>query len=333
MSMKKKAITFFILVATGIMPVLAQSSSAPAAGANDDEELVSPWYKRHREGWWWGNESSDKPKPPPAPVPAPKAPTADAKQAPAQPKTEAFSAVWLRENLPKLLDKAIDNPSQENVAAYLYAQRALLDKSQNFENSARLVIATDPMLDENNRVPIASFARAVADRKSDEGITEGLKYLAQKAGLWVFYDSSCLYCQPQVDIVNRVARQSKMPVQYIALDGKPVAPLKVGEFVENQGAAQSLGITMTPTTVLVVPPNGYYIISQGLMAESDLRERIVTAAQAQNLLPKEVLAKVRVFDRGVLSPKDLESGASKDPAEIVRIMRQKLKGVYANEPQ
>lgn len=42
-------------------------------------------------------------------------------------QTEAFSAAWLRENLPRLMDKAIDDPTQENVAAYLYAQRALLE--------------------------------------------------------------------------------------------------------------------------------------------------------------------------------------------------------------
>lgn len=326
--MNKTALYFLIGLMT-LGPLTQGVSAAPA----DDDDTGSNWYQRHREGWWWGNEPVvKKPVPPPKPPEQkPAAPDAKAPPTPKKDQTEAFSAAWLRENLPRLIDKAIDDPTQENVAAYLYAQRALLDKGQNFEKAARLAIATDPMLDENNRVPIASFARAVADKRNTDGINEGVRYLAQKAGLWVFFDSTCTYCQPQVDIVQRLAKQVGFNASYFSLDGKTVPGLPANQVLRNDGAAQAVGVTMTPTTVLVVPPNGFYIVSQGLMDERDLRERLVMAAEAQNLLPKDILAKVRVFDRGVLSTKDLNSGASQDPSVLVRQMRQKLKGAYSNE--
>lgn len=326
----KKTTLFFL---TGLLLLAPLAQAAESSTVADDDDVGSNWYRRHREGWWWGNDPAPK-KPVPPPKPVEQKPPASSVKPQTPPKadqTEAFSAAWLRENLPKLLDKAIDDPTQENVAAYLYAQRALLDKGQNFEKAARMAIATDPMLDENNRVPIASFARAVTDKRNIDGINEGVRYLAQKAGLWVFFDSTCTYCQPQVDIVQRLAKQVGFSANYFSLDGKTVPGLPANQVLRNDGAAQAVGVTMTPTTVLVVPPNGFYIVSQGLMDEQSLRERLVMAAEAQNLLPKEILAKVRVFDRGVLSAKELNSGASTDPSVLVRQMRQKLKGAYSND--
>ena len=55
-------------------------------------------------------------------------------------------------------DKAIDNPSPENVAAYYYLQRVMMDKAQRFTDMARRVVMSDPLLDENQRRPIATFA-------------------------------------------------------------------------------------------------------------------------------------------------------------------------------
>ncbi|MBL4244056.1 conjugal transfer protein TraF [Vibrio fluvialis] len=34
---------------------------------------------------------------------------------------------WLKDNLSILLERAIDNPTEENVRKYFYAQRAMLD--------------------------------------------------------------------------------------------------------------------------------------------------------------------------------------------------------------
>ena len=87
------------------------------------------------------------------------APVAPKNSKPADASEEPFSAKWLQQNMPKLLERAIDSPNKENVEAYLYAQRVAMDKSQVYAESARRVVASDPFLDENNRVPLSTYAK------------------------------------------------------------------------------------------------------------------------------------------------------------------------------
>ena len=43
-----------------------------------------------------------------------------------------FSAAWFREHMQSFMDKAIDEPTNENVRAYLYLQRVMMDKGSQF---------------------------------------------------------------------------------------------------------------------------------------------------------------------------------------------------------
>ena len=92
-----------------------------------------------------------------------------------------MSVEWLRANLPVLRDRAIDQPTQENVRAYYYAQRIMMDKAQVFSDVAREVTGTDPLLDENLRVPFASAAKAAQLRNANESKAAILEAVAAKA--------------------------------------------------------------------------------------------------------------------------------------------------------
>jgi conjugal transfer pilus assembly protein TraF len=87
---------------------------------------------------------------------------------------------------------------------------------------------------------------------------------------------------------------------------------------------------MTPTTVLVAPPNHFLVVSQGMMAQTQIEERMLVAAESEDLLPRELLANVRRYDRGVLKADDTrDAGVSgQDPAEWVKLLKDKLKGRY-----
>ncbi|WP_336107927.1 conjugal transfer protein TraF, partial [Thalassospira sp. CH_XMU1420-2] len=41
-----------------------------------------------------------------------------------------MSAEWLKANMPRLLNQALDNPTRENVEAYYGAQRVMMDKAE-----------------------------------------------------------------------------------------------------------------------------------------------------------------------------------------------------------
>lgn len=271
------------------------------------------------DGYYWYKKDPEPVEPPPA-KPKEKEPSAGPKS-----EVKPLSQAWLRENLPKLLDAAVDNPTQENVANYMYAQRVLLDKSQNFSEKVRDVVATDPFLDENNRVPIAQFAQADFARGLQRGQDEVLKHLAGKAGIWVFVDepSKCSACEGYVrDVLIGSGAAKGLASQHGFNFRKIDVSTEAG-----RNAAKRLNLKVTPTTVLVVPPSGFYLVSQGLMSQTQLADRLMIASRASGQLPRELLEKVNPYNKGVLTPGDMEGiGSGAQPSDVMKTLRQRIKG-------
>lgn len=332
--------TLFVVGVASAQPN-AQGSSGAALGhgAQTVKETRANaekgYFSRKEDGWFWYKD-------PPIVVPLEPEETpkeddkrpeiekikeedkAKTREPEAEKKVEAFSVEWLRTNLPVLLDRAIDNPTDENVSYYLYAQRIALDKAQNYAEKTRHVVANDPFLDENNRVPLATFAKKEFLHRAGEGQKSALDYLGTKAGIWMFFDSTCDFCHIQSRIVQSVAKEHHLHTMFISLNGKGMANLP--EHYNDQGQAQSLGVKMTPTTVLVVPPSTYLIVSQGLMAEDQLKERLLVAADSHNLFPEEYKKEINLYNNGVLTTEELSEGADDDPAVWLKRLKEKISG-------
>lgn len=297
---------------------------AGATAADNAEQVpgdtpAGRFIERKGEGWFWYKDPKEQ---------KPKKPTPEA-TAPVnvQPKKdEPFSTAWLRKNLPIFRERAIDSPTQENIESYMYAQRVAMDKAQNFSEATQRVVYADPFLDENNRVPMSSFAKPAFLLSLEKSGNTALDELAKTGGLWMFFDSKCDYCKVQAHILNRVAKKHGFLTKFISLDGKGTPEIPV--FVQDNGHAAMLNMRVTPTTVLVVPPKTYLIVSQGMMAETQLEERILVAAESQSLLSPELAAKVAQYSRGVLKTDDMKNGAGEDPAVWVKTLKDRLKGRY-----
>lgn len=267
--------------------------------------------------YWYKKEPEKKVKPPEE-----KKPMASGS---GEAKPDAMSTAWLRENMPKLRDLAIDNPTKENVANYMYAQRVVLDKSQNFSQAVKEVVATDPFLDENNRLPVASFAQVAQMRDISKGKDEVLKHLASKGGIWVFTDTpdKCSACESYINnvLIGTVGAEGLVTKNKFEFKKIYVRT------PEGRIAAKKLGLKGTPTTVFVVPPSGYYIVSQGLMAQDNLFERMLVASKAYGILEKEWLDKANPFGKDVLTAEQI-SGFSSDstPSEVIANLRKKING-------
>jgi conjugal transfer pilus assembly protein TraF len=299
------------------------------------EEVEPPvshqyFYRGKEDGWFWYKDpieiKKEEPKeiaPPPSKQPKVES-VVNKKNEP-----EPFSVVWLRENLPKLQEAAIDNPTNDNVSAYMYAQRVAMDKAQNYAEKVRQVVAADVYLDENNRIPIASFAAAQFDRSLSKSKLAALKSIAEKGGIWVFFDSSCTFCGPQVNQVKEIAKRYGFITKFISTDKKGIPGLlNDGQWVSDTGQAKALKVTITPTTILVSPPNNFYVVSQGLMAQDALSDRLLVAAQTNNMLPQEILAGLQQYQRGVVKTEDMNEGASSDPKEWIQKLKDRLQGRY-----
>src|SRR5450830_1648735 len=131
---------------------------------------VDQFIKDKEEGWFWYEREPDLiPEVVKKPVAAPpKAkPTPEAKKAdPAKPS--ALSVEWFQQEYPKILNAAIDDPTEENVRKYRYSTRVMLDKASNFTHVFQREALLDPLLDESVRSPFASAARGGFERLTNE---------------------------------------------------------------------------------------------------------------------------------------------------------------------
>jgi hypothetical protein len=60
-----------------------------------------------------------------------------------------LNSKWLKENMPRLLTQAMDNPTAENLSRYYTAQRLMLDISTRFSDKSKDYFLKNPMMSEN----------------------------------------------------------------------------------------------------------------------------------------------------------------------------------------
>ena len=257
-----------------------------------------------------------------------------------QPKKEdrKVDVKWLQENYKLLEERAIDDPTDENVAAYLYVRRIAMDKSQRFSEKVSEVTNTDPLLNENNRIPYASAgAQSIrsANRLAQEQAT---RELATAGGLVVFVDGSCRFCAMQMPIVSALRTQYGMEALVVSLDGKRPRGYS-GPLVRDNGLYRKLDLKLTPSVVYVHRPrayqdgkdnNQYRVIAQGFYAQDELVKQIAFAGHTTKLLSSQTMRDLAVWNRGVASTEDLGGLElnGNDPAAIKRKLQPLLQKQY-----
>lgn len=296
-------------------------------------------YGAKEEGWFWykdPRERAPKPLPPPpeVPDPPPQPPAAPA-AVPSGPPM--FSVEWLRVNLDKLRDKAIDDPSPKNVRAYYYAQRVMLDKADRFAKMSQMVVKLDPALDENNVSPQGTSIQHNVAKLRAKTRDGAIKHLAKNVGIWFFFDSNCSFCALQVSSVRHLVRDHGFLVKNISIDGQPMQGLDDLEWVRDQGQFRALNLSVTPTLVMAVPPKTFIVLSQGALPHSEVDDRILAAAAMHKLLPPEIEREIDTTTNGILSPEDLNSDEARklmetqdaDSSQWVDYLNRKIQGRYS----
>jgi conjugal transfer pilus assembly protein TraF len=228
---------------------------------------------------------------------------------------QAVTAEWLAKNLPELQRRAIDNPTEENVAAEMYAQRILMDKAQRYEEARLSVVTKDPLLNENNRIPYASTG-AQSIRNADYFAQQNaVKELAAAGGLMVFVDGTCRFCSMQMPIVAMLRANFGMEALVVSLDGRKPKNFR-GEVQKDNGLFRKLGLKLTPSIVYVhkpkayqgeADPNTYLIVSQGFYTADELVKLIAFAGHNREILSAGVMRDLNVWRRGVASSADLQA--------------------------
>lgn len=136
------------------------------------------FYQRGQEGWFW-YQVIPEPEQPDELI-EPETGVVESSQSELKP----FSAAWFREHMQSFMDKAIDEPTNENVRAYLYLQRVMMDKGSQFADVSQQVVMGDPVLDEISRRPLATYAANRMDREAGAQRDVALGEVAKRAGLF-----------------------------------------------------------------------------------------------------------------------------------------------------
>lgn len=245
---------------------------------------------------------------------------------------------WLQENYKLLEERAIDDPTDDNVAAYLYVRRITMDKSQRFSQKVTEVTNADPLLNENNRIPYAS-AGAQSIRSANRTAQEqAARELAALGGLLIFVDGNCRFCAMQMPIVNALRAQYGMEALVVSLDGKRPRGYE-GPVVRDNGLYRKLDLKLTPSIVYVPRPhpykdgkdeNQYRVVAQGFYAQDELVKQLAYAGHTTRLLTPDTMRDLAVWDRGVTSTEDLGTLRlnANDPAAIRRKLQPLLEKQY-----
>lgn len=234
---------------------------------------------------------------------------------------KVYSVEWVAKHFPKLLNESIDNPTPENIANLAYMRRIMIDRSQKFAEINKQVVALDPFLDEENRAPTSEWANIVSTRAIRKDKDDVFKFLGQQGGIWVFVDKpeKCAACKQYTDTVIRDFAE------------KYAIPLKVISVSTTEGAiaAQNLKLKVTPTTVYVHPASkNYFVLSQGLLSQSQISDRLIIAGNAYNLFPKEIAEKANPYSKGLIAEDEI-SGTEIDPnnpAAAMKLLRDRIAG-------
>lgn len=268
-------------------------------------------YKAKEEGWFWYERAPEEVKKeevkPPPPKPAPM-PSVIKLEAPKENKIEPLSVKWFQEEYLNLVYTAIDNPSEENVRNYRYATRVMLDKASNFTSQFKRQSLLDPLLDESVRSPFASAMRGSFASWSAKAKQSAVRNMNKSAGLWVFLDDECPFCSMQYPIIARLAKEMEFEVFYITPDGnRPNWMMGNALVLKDSGQSKHLRIGVRPAIALVVPPEKVTVLTQGLLSQDLLEERILVAGDAAGLVSGKERKNAFPEERGVMTPEDIKS--------------------------
>ncbi|SET25627.1 conjugal transfer protein TraF [Thorsellia anophelis] len=309
--------------------VLGQTSEVSANRVADQNR---GFYRQNSQGWFWYQS-------------LPESLEEDNEEEiildnmnPLSPETSAntepkktLTAAWFRENMQHYMDIAIDTPTPENVKAYLYLQRIMMDKSSHFSDMSQQIVMGDPNLDEVNRRPLAPFASQAMDKIAAEHTSRVLKTIATHSGLFFFFRSDCPYCHAQAPILESLSHQFGMTIFPISLDGRPLESGQFPNYRTDQGQAETLNVQSVPALFLLGQDDTLLPIAQGTVSFEELTRRVLLAAkQARLISPEDYNQTLPVYSQPYqadLSKKKLIGSEQFNSAELIEYLREN----YFNE--
>lgn len=298
------------------------------------------FQKEKDQGWFW-----KKDPPPPEEVVKQEPPQTEQQEeakekeekspspvAPAVPETKnsppPFSVVWFRENIQQIRDRAIDDPTPENVRAYLLAQRIMLDKASRYKDMAQIISITDPLIDETGRRSTSSFGSLSQSVSAEDNERDVAREIGKKAGLFFFFKGEgCTLCSKQASIMQTFSYMTGIPIIPISVDGNDLPGNPFPRVRIDNGQAKKLQIRNVPAIALAIPPDTTRIVSFGPISADQLIKRTVLIAHDAGIVSNERYKSTLPFnDNGYIDSdilKDMPEDYMQNPDQFIKYIQTK----------
>lgn len=193
---------------------------------------------------------------------------APARRTTPEPQSSAADRIAaITKQLDELKARAILEPTDANVIAYVRFQREQLDRASTFSDTWQRALWQNPDLDYTLQRPVSTVGKRLwlDNRKADRDAV--LTNLGQRYGLFYFYAQSCGACEVFAPILRSVTDSHRMTVMAVSMDGGPSKDFP--NYVVDSGQRAKMGVPGNETPALVLfdtqtkrtIPVGYGVIS------------------------------------------------------------------------
>jgi len=301
-----------------LLLLVALASSAIAEPRNRKATDTGSQWTTQSQGWHFYNDP-----PPELQVPAPELQEPPSPAAPAATSATPFGTEWIRESLPKLLDRAMDQPTADNVKAYLYTQQLALDKASMFSDTVRRVIADNPALNAETRRPLTQFARTASRGQAKQKIDEVLARLRDQVGIYYFFRSDCPYCLRQNTPLAAFERVHEFPVLPVSVDGLPMPGTHYQDYLVDEGQSEIMGVSVTPTFIVADTKSGqFHKLAEGIQTLPQLEDKLIALAERRGWISADeydaIQSNIRRYIQDQL-PSDVRQSTS---AELLTLLEE-----------
>lgn len=296
------------------------------------------YYNRGKEKGWFWYEVEPPPPPEPEPVEPPPPPEPiivmqpppKPEEMPKEPEAPpALSSAWLKANLESYLHQAMDDPTPENITAYLYLHRLMMDKASLFADNAQVAMAAEPMLSNDVRRPRLEAASSVMSKRASEESSLLLRQIATDGKYVMVVSSRCDTCGPFVSAATTLARQSGSTLDIVTVDNS--APASLGPRMVDVRADPKLVATLNPPAVptlyLLKRDGSNALITASPIAATDMIRTTIDVAYGKGWVSDVAYQRTRSRNdvRIALPSSDaIPEDAMSDPKKLTEYLRSKM---------
>jgi len=275
--MKKVQYELFIITIIAAGAILASTLPGvmiPSAHADVPAAAHGASYLfDHSRGWFWYERIPEKKK--------------VEKKKKKKEETFTFPPISLadeRIQLKVLKERAVWNPTEKNITAYIRLQNWVMDQASTFAVNWKKVIWTHPDLDFSLAHPTNAQGIFIEHDQTDLLNHQRIAALGKSYGLFFIFESFCPYCQREAPMLKQFSRRYGISIIAISKDGVGLPDFPNPK--PDTGISAQLHAQAVPALFLVNPKRRIIIpLAYGLISEEELVRRIITmttpAAQAR----------------------------------------------------